>query len=141
MSRILVTGAAGFIGSHFVKNRLARSASDRVVTLDSLTYAGHKENLGEALKSPRHKFVKGDIRDVALLRRLLPGVDAVVHFAAETHVDRSLLSADAFIQTNVQGTFTLCAAARAAGVKRFVHVSTDEVYGSIPRGKTPERHP
>jgi dTDP-glucose 4,6-dehydratase len=139
--KILVTGGAGFIGSHFVKHYLPRHKGDRVVTLDKLTYAGNTANLGEALKDPRHKFVKGDIRDLALLKRLMPGVDAVVHFAAETHVDRSLLSADEFIQTNVQGTFTLIAAARAAGVKRVVHVSTDEVYGSIPRGKTPEDHP
>ena len=139
--RVLVTGGAGFIGSHFVKHYLARHSSDRVVTLDALTYAGNKNNLGEALRSPRHRFVKGDIRDDRLLKRLLPGVNAVVHFAAETHVDRSLLSGDEFIQTNVQGTFTLVGAARAAGVKRFVHVSTDEVYGSIPRGFTPENHP
>lgn len=139
--KILVTGGAGFIGSHFVKHYLSRHASDRVITLDALTYAGHKANLGEALRSPRHRFVKGDIRNAALLKRILPGTDAVVHFAAETHVDRSLLSADAFIQTNVQGTFTLGAASRAAGVKRFVHVSTDEVYGSIAKGYTPEGHP
>ena len=136
--KIIVTGGAGFIGSHFVNHYLARHREDRVATLDSLTYAGNKANLGEALRSPRHRFVKGDIRNAGLLRKILPGVDAVVHFAAETHVDRSLLSADAFIQTNVQGTFTLAAAARASGVKRFVHVSTDEVYGSIARGKTPE---
>ena len=117
--KILVTGGAGFIGSHFVKHYLARHRDDRVATLDSLTYAGNKANLGEALRNPRHRFVEGDIRNAALLRRILP-------------------AADAFIQTNVQGTFTLAAAARAAGVKRFVHVSTDEVYGSVSRGKTPE---
>jgi dTDP-glucose 4,6-dehydratase len=139
--RIVVTGGAGFIGSHFVKQHLARHKADRVVTLDKLTYAGRRENLGEALGNPRHRFVKGDVRDAALLKRVLPGADAVVHFAAETHVDRSLLSADAFIQTNVQGTFTLAGAARAAGVKRFLHVSTDEVYGSVARGFTPEDHP
>jgi len=140
MMKMLVTGGAGFIGSHFVKHYLSRHPADRVTTLDKLTYAGHKENLGEAMRSPRHRFVKGDVRDSGALRRLLPGVDAVVHFAAETHVDRSILSADDFIQTNVQGTFTLANAARAAGVRRFVHVSTDEVYGSVARGRTPESH-
>jgi len=139
--KIMVTGGAGFIGSHFVKNHLENHRGDGVVTLDSLTYAGHKENLGDALRSPRHKFVKADVRDASALKRVLPGVDAVVHFAAETHVDRSLISGDEFIQTNVQGTFTLAGAARSAGVKRFVHVSTDEVYGSVSRGKTPEDYP
>jgi dTDP-glucose 4,6-dehydratase len=139
--KILVTGGAGFIGSHFVRHWLASHKADRVVTLDKLTYAGHRENLHEALRSPRHRFVKGDIGHAPTLRRLLPGVDAVVNFAAETQVDRSLLNADPFLQTNIQGAYTLVTAARAAGVRRFLHVSTDEVYGSIPRGRTPEGHP
>jgi dTDP-glucose 4,6-dehydratase len=139
--KILVTGGAGFIGSHFVRQWLGKHPADRVVTLDKLTYAGNVANLHEARRDPRHRFVKGDIADAPLLKRLLPGMDAVVNFAAETHVDRSLLDADAFVRTNVQGAYTLTQAARLAGVKRFVHVSTDEVYGSVPRGKTPETHP
>jgi dTDP-glucose 4,6-dehydratase len=136
--KLLVTGGAGFIGSHFVRHRLATRPRDRVVTLDKLTYAGNLDNLGEARRSPRHRFVRGDIGHAATVRRVLAGVDAVVHFAAETHVDRSLLDADVFLQTNVQGTYTLAHAARAAGVRRFVHVSTDEVYGSVPRGRSRE---
>ncbi len=136
--KILVTGGAGFIGSHFVRFWLERHPSDRVVTLDNLTYAGTRENLGDALRSPRHKFIKGDIGHVPTARRALAGVGAVVNFAAETHVDRSLLDASAFLQTNVQGTYTLVNAARDAGVRRFLHVSTDEVYGDLARGRSPE---
>lgn len=136
--KLLVTGGAGFIGSHFVLQRLAARPGDRIVTLDKLTYAGNLANLAEARRSPRHRFVRGDIGHSATVRRALRGVDAVVHFAAETHVDRSLLDADVFLRTNVQGTYTLVQAARAAGVRRFVHVSTDEVYGSVPRGRSRE---
>jgi dTDP-glucose 4,6-dehydratase len=139
--KLLVTGGAGFIGSHFVRYWLEKHPGGRVVNLDKLTYAGNLANLKEAMRSPRHRFLRGDIRNPAAVARALAGVDAVVNFAAETHVDRSLLDADAFIQTNVQGAYTLASAARRAGVKRFLHVSTDEVYGSIPRGKTPEDHP
>jgi dTDP-glucose 4,6-dehydratase len=139
--KLLITGGAGFIGSHFIRRWLSRYPSGRIVNLDKLTYAGNLSNLREALRSPRHRFVKGDIGHVPTVRRALKGVDAVVHFAAETHVDRSLMDASAFIQTNVQGTYTLVQAAREAGVRRVVHVSTDEVYGSVARGMTPEGHP
>lgn len=136
--KILVTGGAGFIGSHFVKYWLDKHREDHIVNLDKLTYAGNLANLPEVMKSPRHKFIKGDIKDVATVKRALAGLDAVVNFAAETHVDRSLLDASEFIQTNVQGTYTLVNASREAGIKKFLHISTDEVYGSIPKGKTPE---
>lgn len=136
--KIVVTGGAGFIGSHFVRYWLEKHPADRVVTLDKLTYAGNLDNLTGVLKSPRHRFVRGDIGHAPTLKRLLPGADAVVHFAAETHVDRSLLDANPFLQTNVQGTYTLVNAAREAGVPRFVHVSTDEVYGSVEKGTSRE---
>lgn len=139
--KLLVTGGAGFIGSHFVRHWIKSRPADRVVNFDALTYAGNFSTLKDVVRSPRHTFIRGDIRGVAAVRRALKGVGAVVHFAAETHVDRSLLDASEFIQTNVQGTYTLANAAREAGVKRFVHVSTDEVYGSVARGFTPESHP
>ncbi len=138
--KLLVTGGAGFIGSHFIRHYLSRHKKDQIVNVDALTYAGNLGNLHEARKNSRHRFVKADIRHAPAMTRAMRGIDAVVHFAAETHVDRSLLSADEFIQTNVQGTFTLVNAARLAGVKKFVHVSTDEVYGSIPSGRTSEKH-
>jgi len=136
--KILMSGGAGFIGSHLVKMWLAKHREDTVVNFDKLTYAGNLSTLKDVMRSPRHRFVRADICDAAAARRAMKGVDAVIHLAAETHVDRSLIDANAFIQTNVQGTYTLLSAAREAGVKRFVHVSTDEVYGSIPRGKTRE---
>ena len=139
--KLIVTGGAGFIGSHFVRYWLGKHPADHVTTLDKLTYAGNLDNLAEVLKSPRHRFVRGDIGHAPTVKRLLPGVDAVVNFAAETHVDRSLLDANPFWQTNVQGTYTLVNAAREAGVPRFVHVSTDEVYGSVIKGKSREDAP
>lgn len=129
--RLFVTGGAGFIGSHFVRFALARDGETSVVNLDALTYAGNLENLADLEDEPRHRFVRGDIRDAALLEELLPGVDAIVHFAAESHVDRSILDAGAFIRTNVEGTQTLLDAARRHRVARFLHISTDEVYGSL----------
>ncbi|MCN9242409.1 dTDP-glucose 4,6-dehydratase [Streptomyces sp. RY43-2] len=141
--RILVTGAAGFIGSHFVRNLLANSYAGwqnaRVTALDKLTYAGNRDNLPAS--HPRLEFVRGDICDPGLLRDLLPGHDAVVHFAAESHVDRSLEGAGEFFRTNVLGTQTLLDAVLACGVERVVHVSTDEVYGSIAQGSWTEDHP
>jgi len=132
--RWLVTGGAGFIGSAFVRLALREGWAERVVNLDKLTYAGNLENLAEVEGDARHRFVHGDIRDTALVRSLLEEerVEAIVHFAAESHVDRSILGPEAFVETNVRGTFSLLEAARAAGVGRFLHVSTDEVYGSIP---------
>ncbi|MFE1171175.1 dTDP-glucose 4,6-dehydratase [Streptomyces sp. NPDC058773] len=141
--RILVTGGAGFIGSHYVRTLLDGGypgcENARVTVLDKLTYAGCRENLPAT--HPRLDFVRGDVCDGPLLRDLLPGHDAVVHFAAESHVDRSVESAAEFIRTNVGGTQTLLDACLTAGVGRVVQVSTDEVYGSIEEGSWTEEHP
>jgi len=142
---VLVTGGAGFIGSHFVRRVLADAypglEGADVVVLDKLTYAGNLANLAEVRDSPRLRFVEGDILDGGLLDELLPPVDAVVHFAAESHVDRSITGAADFVVTNVVGTQSLLDAALRHGLQRFVHVSTDEVYGSIDEGSWPETHP
>jgi dTDP-glucose 4,6-dehydratase len=129
--KILVTGGAGFIGSNFVRHLLRSRPDDGVVNLDKLTYAGNLENLRDVERDPRYRFVHGDICDGGLVRELMDGVDAVVHMAAETHVDRSNLGADEFLRTNVNGTYVLLEAARDKRVGRFLLVSTDEVYGSI----------
>ena len=139
--KILVTGGAGFIGSNFVRHLLATHPDDSVVNLDKLTYAGNPENLRDVEGNPRYRFVKGDICDAAVVRELMAGTDAVVHFAAETHVDRSNRGADDFLRTNVNGTYTLLEAARELRVGRFVLIGTDEVYGSIPRGAARESDP
>jgi len=143
--RVVVTGGAGFIGSHYVRQALTGAydslADAQIVVLDSLTYAGNEQNLAPVKDSPRLEFVRGDIRDVELVREVLRGADAVVHFAAESHVDRSIVGAAEFVSTNVLGTQTLLQAALEAEVGRFVHVSTDEVYGSIEHGSWPEDHP
>ncbi|RAJ51222.1 dTDP-glucose 4,6-dehydratase [Streptomyces sp. PsTaAH-130] len=141
--RILVTGGAGFIGSAYVRTLLDGGypgcAEAEVTVLDALTYAGNTDNL--PLGRPRLDFVRGDITDTELLRSVVPGHDWVVHFAAESHVDRSVRGAAAFARTNVLGTQSLLDACLAAGVDRFVHVSTDEVYGSIDRGSWTEDSP
>lgn len=131
--RILCTGGAGFIGSNFVRHLLAVRADVEVVTFDALTYAGSRENLRDLPDEGRHSFALGDITDRAAVERVLDGVDTIVHFAAESHVDRSIASPGAFVHTNVTGTFTLleAARARAATITRFHHVSTDEVYGTL----------
>ncbi|HRY08620.1 MAG: dTDP-glucose 4,6-dehydratase [Actinobacteria bacterium] len=143
--RILVTGAAGFIGSNFVRRMLtgAYPGHDEtsVTVLDKLTYAGVRANLDQVAQSPRYTFVEGDICDGDLLADLVPGHDAIVHFAAESHVDRSITGASDFVLTNVLGTQKLLQAALDAGIGRFVHVSTDEVYGSIDVGSWPEDQP
>ena len=136
--KILVTGGAGFIGSNFVRHVLGNHSGDAVVNLDKLTYAGNLENLRDVEKDPRYRFVRGDICDGALVRDLMDGVDAVVHFAAETHVDRSNAAADEFLRTNANGTFILLEAARERKVQRFVAIGTDEVYGSIAKGAARE---
>jgi len=136
--KILVTGGAGFIGSNFVRHVLTSHPGDAVVNLDKLTYAGNPENLRDVEADSRYRFVKGDICDGAAVREAMGGVDAVVHFAAETHVDRSNLGADDFLRTNVTGTFTLLEAARELRIGRFLAVSTDEVYGSIAEGAARE---
>ncbi len=130
--KILVTGGAGFIGSNFIHFFLRRYPDDTVINLDALTYAGNLENLREWRDDKRYRFVKGDIGDMALVDPLVAECDAIVHFAAESHVDRSILGPEAFVRTNVFGTFTLLEAARKYG-KRFHHVSTDEVFGSLGR--------
>jgi len=143
MRRLLVTGGAGFIGSNFIRYWVAHHPEDRVVNLDALTYAGNPENLAEIEAAPGYRFEHGDITDAACLARLFAeeGIDTVVNFAAESHVDRSILGPEAFIHTNVQGTFTLLEAAReawgSARDRRFLHVSTDEVYGSLAADEPP----
>lgn len=130
---VLVTGGAGFIGSSFVRYLLDRTTDD-VVTVDALTYAGSSDNLDGTLDHPRHEFVEGDIRNRELMDCLVADADAVVNFAAETHVDRSIRSAEQFVSTNVQGTQTLLDAAAESGINKFVQVSTDEVYGEVETG-------
>ena len=136
--KILVTGGSGFIGSNFVRHVLATHPDHAVVNLDKLTYAGNPENLRDVESDQRYRFVHGDICDAAAVRAAMAGADAVVHFAAESHVDKSNLGADEFLRTNVNGTVTLLDTARELKVARFVQVSTDEVYGSIARGASRE---
>jgi dTDP-glucose 4,6-dehydratase len=136
---VLITGGAGFIGSNFVRWAHARHPGWYLTTLDKLTYAGRLENLRDVIDSPRHRFVKGDIADAAVAQPLVRDADLVVHFAAETHVDRSLMAAGDFIHTDVYGTFVLLEAARTAShLRKFVQISTDEVYGSVPTGRSIE---
>ena len=143
--RLLVTGGAGFIGSHYVRSVLGGAwggdEPDSVVVLDKLTYAGNLANLAPVTDDERLRFVEGDILDRSLVDELLEQVDAVVHFAAESHVDRSILGAADFVMTNVVGTQTLLDSALRHGVDKFVHVSTDEVYGSIESGSWDEEQP
>ncbi|MDQ7839111.1 MAG: dTDP-glucose 4,6-dehydratase [Thermodesulfobacteriota bacterium] len=127
---ILITGGCGFIASNFVHYLLERY-DYRIINLDALTYAGNPENLREFETNPRYKFIHGRIEDVKAVKKALRGVDRIVHFAAESHVDRSITNAQPFIQTNVAGTQVLLDACRQAKIDRFIHVSTDEVYGSL----------
>jgi len=139
MVEVLVTGGAGFIGSNFVRYALDAHADWRVTTLDKLTYAGRRENLHDVMTHAHHAFVHGDIIDAAVSGPLVERANIVVHFAAETHVDRSILAAGEFIRTDVEGTFTLLEAARRAPhLERFIQISTDEVYGSVPSGASIE---
>ncbi|MEI6634742.1 MAG: dTDP-glucose 4,6-dehydratase [Chlamydiota bacterium] len=133
--KLLVTGGAGFIGSNFIRLCMKRHPAWELVNLDKLTYAGNLDNLREIDSDPRYRFVRGDIADAGLVGRLAgEGLDAIVNFAAETHVDRSIGNADDFIRTDVYGTFVLLEAARLHKVGKFIQISTDEVYGSIERG-------
>ena len=131
MKKILVTGGAGFIGSSFVRYMLATDPDVEIVNFDKLTYAGNLENLRAVENDPRYRFVRGDIGDAAAVREALAGADTVVNFAAETHNDRSVLDPGIFVRTNVLGTQVLLEAARRAGVERFHHISTDEVFGDL----------
>jgi dTDP-glucose 4,6-dehydratase len=134
---ILVTGGAGFIGSNFIRYVLRAYPDDSILNLDKLTYAGNLANLAEVASHPSYQFVCGDIVDAAVVGDVLQRpFDALVHFAAESHVDRSIADAQEFIRTNIQGTYTLLEAARRRGVSRFLHVSTDEVYGSMKPQQT-----
>jgi len=139
--KLLVTGGSGFIGSNFVRHVLATHPGDSVVNLDKLTYAGNPANLADVAHDPRYAFVQGDVCDAKLVRDVARGVDAVINFAAESHVDRSLMAPDAFLKTDVFGVFTLLEAVKDLGLPRFVHISTDEVYGSVARGSARESDP
>ena len=141
MNKWLVTGGAGFIGSNFIRTMLQKHGDVEIVNLDKLTYAGNPDNLKDMKQDGRYTFVKGDICDASLVDSLMPGVQVVLHFAAESHVDRSIGKPDDFIRTDVFGTFVLLEAARKHGVDRFVQISTDEVYGSIERGRFRETDP
>lgn len=140
MERILVTGGAGFIGSNFIRYML-ENHSYEIINLDALTYCGNLENLADVEDDPRYTFVKGSITDKELVNRLIADSDAVVNFAAESHVDRSIEDPGIFIRTNVMGTQTLLEASRRHGVERFIQISTDEVYGSAEEGYFTEDTP
>jgi dTDP-glucose 4,6-dehydratase len=139
--RLLVTGGAGFIGSEFIRMTLRDHPEDSVLVLDKLTYAGNERNLDPVRDDPRFRFVRGDIADEATVTRLARESDAIVNFAAESHVDRSLEAPGQFIMTDVYGTYVLLEAARSAGHRRFLQVSTDEVYGHVSEGRSAEGDP
>jgi dTDP-glucose 4,6-dehydratase len=139
--RLLVTGGAGFIGSTFVRRVLARHPEVSVTVLDKLTYAGNLANLADVAEHPRYRFIRGDICDAAIVERLAAKADAIVNFAAETHVDRSIEDPTAFIQTDVHGTYVLLEAARRHAHGRYLQISTDEVYGDVAEGSSREDDP
>jgi len=141
MTRFLITGGAGFIGSNFIRYLLRKYPDIQVVNLDKLTYAGNLDNLRDVEKDPRYCFVKGDICDATLVDAQMGEVDVVVNFAAESHVDRSIGAPDEFIRTDIYGTFVLLEAARKSHIKKFIQISTDEVYGSIQNGSFKETDP
>jgi dTDP-glucose 4,6-dehydratase len=141
MKRILVTGGAGFIGSNFIRYLLNAYPDIHIINLDALTYAGNRENLSDLEGDPRYLFYQGDVQDRAVVDNLMSNVEAVVNFAAETHVDRSIHEAGEFLKTDVMGTFTLLESAKKHQIKRFLYISTDEVYGSIEVGSFKEIDP
>lgn len=139
---LLITGGCGFIGSNFIRYMLERYPQYRLINLDLLTYAGNPGNLAEVAADPRYTFVRGDIADREVVQRVMSQVDQVIHFAAESHVDRSIEGPEVFVRTNVLGTQVLLEYARACSIERFIHVSTDEVYGSLgPQGYFSEQTP
>ena len=138
METILITGGAGFIGSNFIRHILNKYKEYKIINLDKLTYCGNLDNLKDIEKNPRYKFVKGDVCDKEVVSKLIKNSDFVIHFAAETHVDRSISDASPFIQTDVFGTYNLLNIAKDNKIKRFIQISTDEVYGSIKDGKFKE---
>lgn len=141
MKRYLVTGGAGFIGSNYIRYMLKKHKDVEIINLDKLTYAGNLDNLKDIEEDSRYTFVKGDICDEVLVNQIMTGVDVVVNFAAESHVDRSIGAPDDFIRTDVFGTFVLLEAARTNKIEKFIQISTDEVYGSIDKGSFTENDP
>ena len=141
MKSILVTGGAGFIGSNFVRYMINKYNDYKLIVLDALTYAGNRENLSDLEGDSRYEFFHGDIQDKDIVDELVSRIDTIVNFAAETHVDRSILEAGKFIDTDVRGTFVLLEAAKKYKIERFLHISTDEVYGSIEDGSFKEGDP
>lgn len=141
MQSILVTGGAGFIGSNFVRYMINKYPHYRILVLDALTYAGNRENLADLERNPRFFFYHGNICDKEVVDNLVSNVDAIVNFAAETHVDRSIHEAESFVKTDVLGTMTLLEAAKKYKIERYLQISTDEVYGSIDEGSFTENHP
>ena len=131
MAKILITGGCGFIGSNFIRYYLKRHDDVEIVNFDKLTYAGKKENLSDVEDDRRYSFVKGDVAVMSQVKEVMEGIDSVVHFAAESHVDRSIIDPGIFIQTNITGTYNLLECARENGVRKLIHISTDEVYGSL----------
>jgi dTDP-glucose 4,6-dehydratase len=137
--KILVTGGAGFIGSNFIRYMLNEHKNYWITNLDKLTYAGNLDNLRDIEKNPHYRFVKGDIGDPKIVNKVTADIDVIVNFAAETHVDRSILSPSSFIDTDVRGTLTLLEAAKKNKIERYIQISTDEVYGSILKGSFTEK--
>lgn len=131
MTTILVTGGAGFIGNCFIRHMLQKYSNYKIINLDALTYAGNLENLYDVKDNPNYEFVNGDICDKDLVTQIVSGVDMIVNFAAETHVDRSITGPEIFIETNIKGTMTLLQAAKEFNIERYLQVSTDEVYGTL----------
>lgn len=130
--KLLITGGCGFIGSNFIRHIVENYPDYTIVNLDALTYAGNPENLRDIENSPRYRFSHGKIEDTATVKKLMKEADCVVNFAAESHVDRSILDAQPFLMTNIVGTHVLLEVAKESGIKRFIHISTDEVYGTLP---------
>jgi len=141
MKTMLVTGGCGFIGSNYIRYILSQETEWQVINLDKLTYAGNLDNLSNLADNLRYRFVHGDICNVDIVQPLVDEADVVINFAAETHVDRSIMGGAEFVQTNINGTYTLLECARVCGVERFLQVSTDEVYGSIEEGMWTEEWP